>query len=82
MDENLKKKEKYTGKVVAFVTTMCFFFFLVLGTENSVATYLTTFSVKSDLHATKYRPFWIVTRHSPLVMSKYIYSSKMKKIIL
>ena len=61
MDEKLKKKEMYTGKVVAFVATMCVFFFLVLGTENSVATYLTTFSVKSDLHATKYTPFWVVT---------------------
>ena len=52
-NEKLKKTEKCTGKVVAFVAMMCVFFFLVLGTENSLATYLTIFSVKSELHDTK-----------------------------
>ena len=53
IDEKLKKTEKCTVKVVAFVAMMCVFFFLVLGTEQSIATYLTIFSVKSELHETK-----------------------------
>ena len=53
INEKLKKTEKCTGKVVAFVATMCVFFFLVIGAENSIPTYLTIFSVKSELHDTK-----------------------------
>ena len=53
MDEKLKKKEKFTGKVIAFVAIMSVFFFLTIGTEQCIATYLTIFSVKSELHATK-----------------------------
>ena len=53
MDEKFKKKEKYTSKVVAFVAVMSVFFFLTIGTEQALATYLTIFSVKSELLATK-----------------------------
>ena len=53
MDEKLKKKEKCTSKVVTFVAVMSAFFFLTVGTEQCFATYLTIFSVKSELLATK-----------------------------
>ena len=53
VDEKSKKKEKCTYKVIAFVATMSAFFFLSIGTEQAFGTYLTTFSVKSELHATR-----------------------------
>ena len=54
MSSKLHKKEKCTGRLVAFVATMCIFFFLCLGLEQAIGTYLTTFSVKSNLHATRH----------------------------
>ena len=53
MSAKLQKKEKCTKRLVAFVTTMCIFFFLCLGLEQAIGIYLTTFSVKSKLHATR-----------------------------
>ena len=53
MDEKLKKEEKCTSKVVAFVAVMSVFFFLTIGTDQSLANYLTIFAVKSELLATK-----------------------------
>ena len=48
-----QKKKKTNRKVVAFVTIMCIFFLLYMGSEQILVTYLTTFSVESSLHTTK-----------------------------
>ena len=47
------KGGKGTAREVAFVTIMSIFFFLYMGLEQTMATYLPTFSVKSGLHSTK-----------------------------
>ena len=51
--EKEKDKKKLTAKTVAFVIIMCLFFFFFMGLQQTIVTYLSTFSVESSLHTTK-----------------------------
>ncbi len=51
--EETEEEQKVTKKLVIFIALICAFYFLYMGAEIVLGTYLSTFAVKSELQATK-----------------------------